>query len=540
MNILNLLNNGDFGDYTGWGLSVSLPNWVSYHIDPNNAYTGNVSRRLLKTVSGSCGTFQTIDLNRDASGETFEIGGWIKIATCDGGGGAQLYIQWLDSGGSQIGGDVVIDTLSSVQDFTLSSDTLEAPEGTYQIKYWFVLTGGALNVTAYLDNVYIYEEYQYGLKVYDTLGNSSFILPDISSIISSGTVSMPDTLESDGTYGVDIDLPGDEYIDTKNIGVIVQARDFDWKTVIEILSYDSGNKFWGTFFGDDSISYYQKSPDGVMTTWSAGNMTPGTQSTYNPLLNMSILTCWDRFATSIKKVRLFASLFYTFLKSIVGGVATYALYARDYATTSNGISGYMLSLGQGSTERYSYMNSSEGYTIHYSTKTDFTISVVHSDGSETILDSNVASHTFSDTWGGAGVREGQYDEDWSCPGYGGWVTTDALKFVLNIELKANDWPLGLNQQTINGSITYVTPQLGWASLNASTWTLYRYLYVSQQWQANGIVSARIYFGTSSKEVKITNISTTGSSSSAQNVCSIGSNGVSEVDYIIYLKNYDGS
>ena len=102
MGKINLLTNWDFGDYTGWGLSVTLPNWVSYHISANNAYSGNVSRRLLKTVDGSCKTFQTIDLNRDISGEDFEIGGWIKIATCDVGGGARLFIEWLDSEGSVI------------------------------------------------------------------------------------------------------------------------------------------------------------------------------------------------------------------------------------------------------------------------------------------------------------------------------------------------------------------------------------------------------------------------------------------------------
>jgi hypothetical protein len=538
MNIINLLNDGDFEDYTGWGISVTLPNWVSYHIDPNNAYTGNVSRRLLKTVSGSCGTFQTVDLNRDIGGENFEIGGWIKIATCDAGGGGQLYIQWLDGAGSQIGDDVVIDTLSVVQNYALSSDTLEAPEGAEQIKYCFVLTGGALNVTAYLDNVYIYEEHKYGLEVYDTEGNNSFILPDISSIISAGTITMPDTLNSDNTYGVDIELPGTEYIDTKNIGVITQARDFNWKTKIEILSYDSGNKFWGTFFGDSAITYYQKNSDATMTSWTAGNMTPGTQSTYNPVINISRLTCWDRFATSIKKVRLFAALFYTFLKTITGGASSYSLYARDYGFTTSGVTGYALGLSQGTTERYASMETDEGFYIHYTTTTNFNISVLHSDGSETSLGTNVASYVFNDLWGGSGTHEGEYNADWSCPGYGSWSVTDALKIVMNIELKAYNAALSL--ETITGSLTFVTSQLGWSALGASTWTLYRYIYVNQNWGGLGKTTLRIYFGSASKEVKMSNVSGTGVSSSAQTVCSIGSNGISEIDYIIYLKNYDGT
>lgn len=540
MGITNLLTDGDFEDYTGWGLSVTLPNWVSYHIDANNAYTRNVSRRLLKTVAGSCKTFQTVDLNRNIGGEDFEVGAWIKIATCNSGGGAELYFEWLDSIGNPIGNVVTIAILSTVADFTLASTTETAPAGAEQIKFWFVLTGGTVDVTAYLDNAFIYEEKEYGLKVYDALGNNSFILPDISSIISAGTISLPDILEDDGTYGVDIDLPGDEYIDAKNIGVIVQARDFDWKTVIEILSYDSGNKFWGTFFGDDSISYYEKSPDSIMTVWTAGNMTPGTQSTYNPLLNMSILAGWDRFATSIKKVRLFAALFYTFLKTVAAGDQTFTLYARDYGTTVSGVIGYMLATGQGAIEKYVTLASTAGYSYHWpGSTTSFDISVLHSDGSETSLATGVALQTINDWSYGEATWESQHSADWSCPGYGSWVSSDTLKFKLNISLWAENGN-HTSFQNVTGSITFVLPVLGWTALNASTWTLYKYVLVHQDTGMDGTTQLKIYFGTSTKEVKATNVSAAVTGSAQQNVCSIGANGVSEIDYMIYLKNYDGS
>jgi len=76
----------------------------------------------------------------------------------------------------------------------------------------------------------------YGLKVKDSSGNYGFVVPDMASIISSGTVTMPNTLQSDNTYGVDIDLPGVAAINNSDIGVIVQARDFDWKSKLNVAT----------------------------------------------------------------------------------------------------------------------------------------------------------------------------------------------------------------------------------------------------------------------------------------------------------------
>lgn len=49
----------------------------------------------------------------------------------------------------------------------------------------------------------------YGLKVKNAAGTKTAVLtPDIGTIIARGIVTMPSTLNADGTYGVDVSLPG--------------------------------------------------------------------------------------------------------------------------------------------------------------------------------------------------------------------------------------------------------------------------------------------------------------------------------------------
>ena len=61
----------------------------------------------------------------------------------------------------------------------------------------------------------------YGLRVKDTAGNVCLITPDVKNIVSSGTITMPSTLWSDNTYGVNVALPGTKAFNEEDIGVLV-------------------------------------------------------------------------------------------------------------------------------------------------------------------------------------------------------------------------------------------------------------------------------------------------------------------------------
>jgi len=546
MSVVNLIKNPDFLTASDWNTvweGGGYPtNTAQYVYSYSNAYIRDHCRRLAKTVDGNIGTAQTVDFGYNVQGLKFKLGAWVKIILCAVGGGGQLSAFWYDDSDVQVGSEIVIDTMSAVQNYTLHSDELTAPSGAYKLKIYFKATGGAISVTAYLGLVYIFSPTDYGLLVSDGLGNNSFLIPDVATIVASGTVSLPVGLNADGTYGAEIDLPVLEQINSDYIGVLCQVRDFDWKAKVNILAYDGGNKFWGSFFGDSAITYYEKNVDtGVMTAWTAGAMTPGNQLTWDSILSSGLLVGWDRNEVETSKIRLFASMYYSFLKTTPATPATTALYARYENISVNNKSGYSLSTVQGSAENNyeitcPYIDYG-GWWMNVFWKgpiSTFDIYIVHSDGTEDLLASDVAYNDAG--WNVTdSTAEGAVSGTWACPDTV-LVTTDALRFVLKGSgeflggLLQASWPFSF-------TISFITGGLGWIRLNPATWTFTRYFWAYAQRTQNG--KFRTYWGDASKEVKIEGINYTPLAGGVKNVNSIGSNGVSEVDYVVYLKNYAG-
>ena len=277
-----------------------------------------------------------------------------------------------------------------------------------------------------------------------------------------------------------------------------------------------------------------------MKSWSAGAMTPGTPATYNFAVNVDLFAGWDRSATSIKKVRLFAALFYTFLKTVAAGTLTSTFYARDYGATVNGKSGYALTTTQGAIEQMYEAVALDDFSVFFhGPKTTFDIYIVHNDGSETTLATGVAEDDRGDSWGGGNGGEGLYSATWALASDTSLVATDSLKFVLNFWVQTVNSALTVFTTTF--SITYTTQELKSTLLKAGTWTLYRYVkgYSTGTW-GRGTGHFEVHWGTASKNGRFTNIEYSQSASAAQRVCSVGSEGIGEVDYIIYQKDYDGS
>jgi len=376
----------------------------------------------------------------------------------------------------------------------------------------------------------------YGLKVFDTRGNSSLVIPKLAQIISNGTVTMPNALNGDGTYGVDIDLPGDENINNGDLGMIVQVRDFDWRVIINQFTYAT-NKYWNMFYGDDNYTYYEKdTTTGIMTAWTPGDLSGGDITEWNPLIKISPIAGWDKYGSSSKAMRIFAAIHYGFLYPYAGSTATTTLYARNTTHTINTVLGYKLLEVQGAIEATTSSKTTPlSWYIHQSTTTKFYVSIVHGDGSETLIGNGIASDTWSWTIGGDTTQQSQRTgATWSCPATT-LDPTDAIKLRLHMTLVTY-------QGTVSGYIgTFITEQLNWSKLNAATWTIPRYVWIYQKFQAAyGYVTSKCYFGSASKEIKITGLSYKPLSHSTKSVATIGSNGVSEVDYVIYMKNYKGN
>jgi hypothetical protein len=149
----------------------------------------------------------------------------------------------------------------------------------------------------------------YGIKLYSADGKSKTLTPADATVIASGSLSMPASLNGDDTYGEDVVL-GDIY-DEEDLSVLVVPRRPNYNTVYERF-IDGGTLYYNTFYLDSGQTYYTRNPvTGVMTLYSAGNKTAEQRGTWNPVLSVFPIAFWDKMgATSFSSVRLFAATAY--------------------------------------------------------------------------------------------------------------------------------------------------------------------------------------------------------------------------------------
>jgi len=373
----------------------------------------------------------------------------------------------------------------------------------------------------------------YGLKIFDTIGNSSLIVPNIAQIISSGTITLPNALNGDGTYGVDIDLPGDYDIDNTDLGMIVQIRDFDYRLSVHEFTYPTNNSL-KVFYGDDSYTYYDKDVNtGVMTSWTPGDMTASDITKWNHLIQISLLAGWDKFGSTSKAMRIFAAVHYGFLNIAGGTAATTTFYGRDTTQTVNGQAGYILSETQGSTLQTYTITSDASYRLIAAVTTNCSIYRISYPSGATLLGNNVASDT-SFVRGG----EGSVSGTWACP-LTNLTPGDAVCIVVNVwcYFRDNAWLSGDKAFAI---VFITTVSEDWCTLESNTWTVYRYITAIESTGAGGnYATVTLSWGNSTKEMKTTGIKYKPLVYSGKDVATIGTNGVSEVDYIMYMKKYRG-
>jgi len=170
----------------------------------------------------------------------------------------------------------------------------------------------------------------YGLKVIDGSNPNIYtaITPRISTIISSGQVAMPDALNGDGTYGVDIALPASD-IPRGDIGAMVlpveytyQITDIEYETVQNIGYMDS-----------DATYYTHNKANGLMTEWDAGDLTPGDADEFDNFAAIFPVAFWDIMGKStLSNVRLFAGMCYLVYDT------SETSYIKVYSIGSNGVS----------------------------------------------------------------------------------------------------------------------------------------------------------------------------------------------------------
>jgi hypothetical protein len=176
----------------------------------------------------------------------------------------------------------------------------------------------------------------FGLKVYNPLDATKFttLTPNVATVISSGRVTLSDSLNGDGTYGTDIDLPGVSAIPAANIGVLVFPVNYNFVITSLPFSFGGGAYIQDIGYMKAAQTYYTfNKATGAMTSWTAGNLTDGNSATFDHVAAILPVAFWSLMGgTTFTAIRLFAATCYLVYDSSAG------TYIKVYTIGSSGVS----------------------------------------------------------------------------------------------------------------------------------------------------------------------------------------------------------
>ena len=171
----------------------------------------------------------------------------------------------------------------------------------------------------------------YGQKIIDG-ADVNWLTAESATIISVGSVTMPNALNDDDTYGYDIDLPGVAAIPISKIGVIIQPSNTN-------IHYEARGQWWNsisggnTYYspgallrGNGSYNFYTRADaTGIMTAYTPGDLTLFDDSKWDGIISLVPSVGWvgtGVSGSSITGVRLLAYTYYAILSgaSSVEGV----------------------------------------------------------------------------------------------------------------------------------------------------------------------------------------------------------------------------
>jgi hypothetical protein len=334
-------------DYYGWVLTVDDYNFVSVW-NNTDILKGYRCQELGYLGSGDCEVYKIIDFGKSVEGILFNINGYIKISSYVASAVVNFKYEWLDSASAVISSNSIA-TLTANQEYTKSYvENVTAPTGTHKVKIRFYCSGSG-SVKAYLGSFSVDEVVKYGLKIKDG-SNINVLTPEIGTIISCGTATMPNSLNGDGTYGLDIDLPETASIPVSKIGVFLLPHgNITWEAFGKGLGWASGDpsnsmRYIPSCFVDDDYTYYTKdSTTGVMSVFTPGTHTASTPETWDGIISIFPVVGWDRVGENLTSVRLWAATCYIIvdglseLKAIysignTGGITSvdYAIFLKEW------------------------------------------------------------------------------------------------------------------------------------------------------------------------------------------------------------------
>lgn len=181
---------------------------------------------------------------------------------------------------------------------------------------------------------------EFGMRIKDKAGNTLLLTPDLHTIVSSGRVSMPVGLNGDGTYGLNIDLPGTGSYDEDDLGILATGFILAYDVQLFDLVLDGMHGI--SWFMHNTFTFYTRNETtGVMTVWTPDLSAPAN---YDAILSVYPICFWEKKNyTTFTAVTIFAAMCYEVYDQSAGqfikvyaigpqGIEQidYAVYARRY------------------------------------------------------------------------------------------------------------------------------------------------------------------------------------------------------------------
>jgi len=331
-----ILYIGTYED-SDWIESVSGSNFVNVSGRLYSKYN-SYSIEFDYKSSGNCSAYKVINYGSSINDTQHKLEGNIYIPLLEAGGTVTFKYQWLTSADAVIS-TTTIETFTSTQEYTkYYTDWLNAPTNAEKLKVILECTGSG-DIHAFLDDCLMRTVPDYGIRISDISGNKNTITTKNASIIAAGTYTMPNSLNGDNTYGIDISLG--QTVSEDDIGVIVipGLANINSKAIYCIVS---GTLYQTTHYANSADTYYTRNDStGAMTTWSAGAMSSSNQSTFDPILCAFPIAFWDkRGASTFSSIRLFAATCYLVrdASTYTGDSDYYGTNIKVYSIGSEGVS----------------------------------------------------------------------------------------------------------------------------------------------------------------------------------------------------------
>lgn len=181
----------------------------------------------------------------------------------------------------------------------------------------------------------------FGVKLEDLSNNVLTLTPEMSSGVSTGQATMPDSLVATDNYYVSVDLPGTDPVDGSNLAAMVNAflLNANYSLARLAVGAEGSEAYLITKYAEDAFTHYTRSwVTGVMTSWTPGPADADDRNKWDGIYTIFPVVFWRKLAaTTFTDTKIFAAMCYDIFDGSAGAriqayqVGTGGVSKVDYA-----------------------------------------------------------------------------------------------------------------------------------------------------------------------------------------------------------------